>query len=136
MALPEDDVWEKLGGWLGITRAEHLHSGDMLLASLLGRCDVVLHGHRHRPHRYRMQSEYGTLHISSGGSSTELFGYRTLAFAERELVASDWFRRKCRPLTTIHCRLLPAARRKKSARERQLAADRRHLTAPKYCYSK
>ncbi len=95
-ALPEDDIWEKLGGWLGITRAEHLHAGDALLSSLLGRCDVVLHGHRHVPHQHRLQSHHGALDIISGGSSTGLGRYRVLTYAGDTLVKTAWVKASTR----------------------------------------
>jgi 3',5'-cyclic AMP phosphodiesterase CpdA len=86
VALPADDAWERLGGWLRITRNEQLHSSLALLSTLAGRVDVVLHGHRHRLHHHRL----GGLEIVAGGSSSEQQGYRMLSFDDHVLSRIDW----------------------------------------------
>ena len=40
---------ERLSEWFGWPYAEELRKGTALVAALRGRCDVILHGHRHTP---------------------------------------------------------------------------------------
>jgi 3',5'-cyclic AMP phosphodiesterase CpdA len=47
--LPEEGVWEKLASTLNLPFAAELTLGDEILRRALGRCDLVLHGHRHKP---------------------------------------------------------------------------------------
>ena len=84
--LPEDSVWEKIGGWLGMTRVEELHCGAALMALLDQRCDVVLSGHRHLAHHLR----HGALEMFTAGSATELGGYRVLTHDGGMLQDVSW----------------------------------------------
>lgn len=84
--LPEDGFWEKVGGWLRVTRVEELHCGRELLALLDGRCDLVLSGHRHVAHHHRV----GSLHVLTGGSATELGRYRTVTHDKGVLQNMQW----------------------------------------------
>lgn len=47
LPLPEDHLVERVASWLGLPHAAELNRGQQLLERLLGRCDLVLHGHRH-----------------------------------------------------------------------------------------
>ncbi|HZZ84135.1 MAG TPA: metallophosphoesterase [Anaeromyxobacteraceae bacterium] len=47
MPLPEEDLAERLASFFGWPFAAELPLGPALLETLRGRCDLVLHGHRH-----------------------------------------------------------------------------------------
>src|SRR5579864_5599071 len=47
--LPEENVWERLATLLGLPNAREIPLSAELLQTLRGRCDLVLHGHRHVP---------------------------------------------------------------------------------------
>lgn len=47
--LPEEDLAERIASLLRRPWAAELVRGRRLLAALRGRCDLVLHGHRHHP---------------------------------------------------------------------------------------
>lgn len=49
MALPTDSWFEGVGQAVGLPFTQHLARGPSLLQHLLGRVDLVLHGHRHTP---------------------------------------------------------------------------------------
>lgn len=49
MALPTDSWFEGVGQVVGLPFTQHLVRGPSLLQRVLGRADLVLHGHRHRP---------------------------------------------------------------------------------------
>ena len=49
MTLPTESRFEGGGQGVGLPFKQHLARGPSLLARLLGRVDLVLHGHRHRP---------------------------------------------------------------------------------------
>lgn len=73
LPLPPDHAAERLVSWLGWPYAEELERGRSLLAELRGRCDLVLHGHRHTPQgRTLYQDGPRPLSIFNAGSSTEL----------------------------------------------------------------
>lgn len=79
-ALPIDDIFEKIGAALGWPAADELVLGHELLAVLRGRCDLVLHGHRHVS---GTQLVWGNdprpLRIYNAGSSTILGRFRVFA---------------------------------------------------------
>jgi len=75
--LPEESMPEWLATRLGFPHANELELGMNLLGRLLGRCDLILHGHRHVPREF----EFGTtvhrrLGMYNAGCSTELGAYR------------------------------------------------------------
>jgi len=87
LALPDDHVMERVVTRLGWPNARELARGEELVARLQGRCDLVLHGHRHQP----AESEAGSLRIFNGGCSTGLQACRIFAAAGGELVhAPRW----------------------------------------------
>lgn len=47
--LPEEDVAERIASYLRRPWAAELPRGRRILSALRGRCDLVLHGHRHHP---------------------------------------------------------------------------------------
>lgn len=73
LPLPADHAAERLVSWLGWPFAEELGHGEALLETLRGRCDLVLHGHRHTPRSTTLDpDEQRPLAIYNAGSSTEL----------------------------------------------------------------
>jgi 3',5'-cyclic AMP phosphodiesterase CpdA len=68
LPLPDEDVYEKLVTWLGLPQASELAGGWDLIERVTGRCDLILHGHKHIPSSYRT-AELG---VYNAGSSTEL----------------------------------------------------------------
>jgi 3',5'-cyclic AMP phosphodiesterase CpdA len=73
LPLPGDDAIERLFSRLGWPFAEELPLGRRLLETIAGRCDLVLHGHRHRPGRITLFSEGPRpLSVYNAGCSTSL----------------------------------------------------------------
>jgi Icc protein len=71
--LPVEGIGEWFANAFGWPHASELKLGNQLLASALGRCDLVLHGHRHVPRHFHAASSDGRqLHVYNAGSSTEL----------------------------------------------------------------
>jgi 3',5'-cyclic AMP phosphodiesterase CpdA len=80
LPLPTDSFAETVGGFLKWTRTDELASGDRLLRLLRGRCDLVLHGHRHLPNHVRpFPNDAWPIDLYNAGSSTELGSYRVFA---------------------------------------------------------
>src|SRR3954469_5841855 len=75
--LPGEDVFERFFSWVGWPFADELGTGGALLRLLRGRCDLLLHGHRHRPVSLRpFPDDERALTICNAGSSTALGGVR------------------------------------------------------------
>jgi 3',5'-cyclic-AMP phosphodiesterase len=73
LPLPEESWAERVSSLFGWPYAAELESGSALLQSIRGRCDLVLHGHRHVPRASRIWArEDRPLDIYNAGSSTEL----------------------------------------------------------------
>lgn len=73
LPLPADHAAERLVSWLGWPYADELEAGRDLLAALRGRCDLVLHGHRHTPQTATLfADDTRRLSVFNAGSSTEL----------------------------------------------------------------
>ena len=71
LPLAHESTLEALGSALGLPFSEPLVSGRELLARLHGRCDLVLHGHRHRPHAHALAGPR-PLHVYNAGCSPAL----------------------------------------------------------------
>jgi Icc protein len=70
--LPDDHTMERLSSLMGWRFTSELDAGADLLASLHGRCDLVLHGHRHKPAGRTAHDGARPLRVFNAGSSTEL----------------------------------------------------------------
>lgn len=79
LPLPEDLFIERVAGYLGLPFTDELAAGARLLELLRGRCDLVLHGHRHRPSEVVLDATGARpLRVVNAGSTTELQRARTL----------------------------------------------------------
>ena len=79
LPMPEDHAMERLSSWLGFSFTSELPRGRDLLVRVRGRCDLVLHGHRHVPRGLRLFGADRPLHLFNAGSSTELGRVRVFA---------------------------------------------------------
>ncbi len=71
--LPGDCLHESLASWLGIAWCDELAAGEALLRRIRGRCDLVLHGHRHVPRQsVAFAGEPGPVPVYTAGASTQL----------------------------------------------------------------
>lgn len=87
LPLPDDHLFERLITQLGWPNAAELSRGREMVDRLQGRCDLVLHGHRHRP----AEIEAGFLRVFNGRCSTGLQACRVFAAVQGELVhAPRW----------------------------------------------
>lgn len=74
--LPLECVQERISDFLGWPHADELALGHELISRILGRCDLVLHGHRHIPRETKLLAENGrNLVIANAGSTTERCSY-------------------------------------------------------------
>jgi 3',5'-cyclic-AMP phosphodiesterase len=73
--LPAEGLWETISSTLGLPWAAELTLGEELLRRALGRCDLVLHGHRHVPSAAVLDpSGSRPLRVYNAGSSVERGG--------------------------------------------------------------
>ena len=87
LPLPDDHLFERVITQLGWPNAAELSRGREMMDRLQGRCDLVLHGHRHKP----AEVEAGSLRVFNGGCSTGLQACRVFAAVHGELVhAPRW----------------------------------------------
>lgn len=86
--LPEEGFLERLSTLVGLPHARELRLGSQLLRLVEGRCDLVLHGHRHVPRSFTVAGQGGgSLLVSNAGCSTELMKARLYTHAEGRLVS-------------------------------------------------
>jgi Icc protein len=91
LPLPADWFPERLAALVGLPFAAELAAGGRLLELLRGRCDLVLHGHRHRPSEVVLDATGARpLRVVNAGSSSELRKVRTL---RRKAGAAAWAER-------------------------------------------
>jgi 3',5'-cyclic AMP phosphodiesterase CpdA len=89
LPLPEELVSERLSAWLRWPNAAELARGPELVERIRGRCDLVLHGHRHLPAEIPVPGAVGRpLTIYNAGSSTELRRFRVFGYRGRRLLSS------------------------------------------------
>jgi len=72
LPMPEEHAMERLSSWLGLPFTCELARGRDLIQRVRGRCDLVLHGHRHVPRGARIYGPPRAMHVFNGGSSSEL----------------------------------------------------------------
>jgi Icc protein len=90
-ALPEDCFLERLSTLVGWPNAAELGLGAQLLQRLLGRCDLVLHGHRHAQGELVLAPGGARpLRVLNAGASPELGRVRILAHASGRVLAERW----------------------------------------------
>lgn len=80
LPLPEDTVFEKIANFFRLPFAAELRLGRVLLERLAGRCDLVLHGHRHAPKEEMIAHGDRDLRIYNAGSSTALGRFRLFSY--------------------------------------------------------
>jgi 3',5'-cyclic AMP phosphodiesterase CpdA len=73
LPLPEDRAVERISSWMGWRFTHELERGQELLDRIRGRCDLLLHGHRHVPcERRPFADDLRPLRVLNAGCSTEL----------------------------------------------------------------
>jgi len=89
--LPGDDVWERLAGLVGLPWTAEVQAGPALLDRVLGRCDLVLHGHRHVPAELVLDAEAARpLRIVNAGSTTRVGHARLFVHAAGRITGEAW----------------------------------------------
>jgi 3',5'-cyclic AMP phosphodiesterase CpdA len=82
LPLPPDHPAERVPRWFGWNVTCELARGHELLDAIAGRCDLVLHGHRHTPaRRTLLKQAERPLRVYNAGSSTELGDVRLFTHA-------------------------------------------------------
>ncbi len=89
LPLPVEGVGEWFAERFGWPHASELPLGRELLQRVQGRCDVVLHGHRHTPRQVRLAGER-PLSVYNAGSSTELGAFRVFEHDGGRLREPRW----------------------------------------------
>lgn len=107
--LPGDDVWERLAALVGLPWTAELSRGPALLERARGRCDLVLHGHRHVPGELVLDRDgRRPLRVVNAGSSTGLGRVRLFCHAAGRLTGEAWLVTPPRR-AAARLRALPAA---------------------------
>jgi 3',5'-cyclic AMP phosphodiesterase CpdA len=106
LPLPEESLPERLATLLGWPHASELPLGAEWVTRLQGRCDLVLHGHRHQPRERMMEGAGGrALRIYNAGSSTELGRFRLFRHVDGRLLGEPTWCRSAvpaQPKTATH----------------------------------
>jgi Icc protein len=98
LPLPEDHVGERLATLLGWPHAAELELGRELVDRLKGRCDLVLHGHRHAPSEVVILPQAGrAMRVLNSGSTPEQGRVRLLAHEAGGVVSERWIHVAARP---------------------------------------
>lgn len=89
--LPEDGFWERVSTRLGWPNAGELELGGLLLSRMAGRCDLVLHGHRHATSESLPGGDAARpLRVLNAGASPELGRVRVVRHAGGRVRAIGW----------------------------------------------
>jgi predicted MPP superfamily phosphohydrolase len=92
VALPVESWLERMSERLRLPYSNELHLGRELLERVKGRCDLVLHGHRHVPREIHLFTDgKRPLALYNAGSSTELGRLRVFTHeAGKVPIAPRW----------------------------------------------
>lgn len=75
--LPAEGFWERVSEVLHLPNHSELALGTEFLKVLRGRCDLVLHGHRHVPRQFVIDPDAARpLRVFNAGSTTALGAFR------------------------------------------------------------
>ena len=89
--LPGDDVWERLADLVGLPWTAELDAGDALLDRVRGRCDLVLHGHRHVPAELVLDGGLTRpLRVVNAGSTPALGRARLFVHSGGRVTGQGW----------------------------------------------
>jgi 3',5'-cyclic AMP phosphodiesterase CpdA len=90
--LPGENLVEHLFSWVGWPYADEVSTGNALLEAIRGRCDLLLHGHRHHPVTIPMFEDLSRpMILCNAGSSTHLGAARVFSHGEgRVLGVPGW----------------------------------------------
>jgi 3',5'-cyclic AMP phosphodiesterase CpdA len=89
LPTPGDDIIDRVMSWIGSPCPEELKLGRELLDAIRGRCDLVLHGHRHRPGTATFfAGDARPLAIYNAGSSTALGAMRVFQHVAGRLLGA------------------------------------------------
>lgn len=89
--LPGDDVWERLAGLVGLPWTAELGAGRALLEAVRGRCDLVLHGHRHVPAELVLDDASARpLRVVNAGSTTRVGHARLFVHSAGRITGEAW----------------------------------------------
>jgi 3',5'-cyclic AMP phosphodiesterase CpdA len=87
--LPTETALEHLSTLLGLPYAAELATGAQMLEVLAGRCDVLLHGHRHVPRAMTIPGAR-PLAVYNAGCSSDLERVRVLTPAAGAVASERW----------------------------------------------
>lgn len=100
LPLPEESFPERFATHMGWPHASELSLGAELIRRVQGRCDLILHGHRHVPREFDLGRFQGrALRVFNSGSSIELGGFRLFHHAAGRLVGEPaWMQTELPPV--------------------------------------
>ncbi len=91
LPLPEDHLGERLATFLGWPCADELPLGLELISRIGGRCQLIVHGHRHRAGEVTIGDEGGRdLQVLNAGSSPQLGRVREVTYQRGRVCGSRW----------------------------------------------
>lgn len=90
LPLPVEGFGEWFADTFGWPHAAELPLGRALLERVRGRCDLVLHGHRHVPAHWRLDDAVRPLEVVNAGSSAALGAYRVFTHEGLQVQSSRW----------------------------------------------
>jgi 3',5'-cyclic AMP phosphodiesterase CpdA len=91
LPLPEEGLGEHLAALLGWPHADEVAGGEELVEALRGRCDLVLHGHRHRAAEVALPARAGrALRVLNAGATPELGRARLVTHEAGRVIADRW----------------------------------------------
>jgi 3',5'-cyclic AMP phosphodiesterase CpdA len=89
LPLPDDHLHERITSWLGLSYTSELALGAELLERLRGRCQLILHGHRHRPSEQELFGDSERpLALFNAGHSPSIGAARIFCHCAGELVSA------------------------------------------------
>ena len=91
LPLPEESGLEHVSRMFRLPFAAELAQGERLLALCRGRCDLLLHGHRHVPGVLESRDASGrSVSVFNAGSTTELGCARVFSHAAGVVLGRQW----------------------------------------------
>jgi len=91
LPLPGDGLGERIADLFGLPHVTELPLGAALLARIQGRCDLVLHGHRHVPAELVLGAATDRpLRVLNAGATGHLGSIRVLSARGNRVTDAEW----------------------------------------------
>lgn len=89
--LPGDDIIDATSDKMGLPFTREISQGSILIKKIMGKCSLVLHGHRHIPRTLVVMNDLHKLALCNAGSTTSLRRFAIFEIDKGKVTGAQWY---------------------------------------------